>query len=203
MPYLPLSYKSVSNGRSERQRTLIARGSSVAITRSFSVVLDAPEIPTSEVRLGDKVWIREHDSGYEFFEVVGFGADDAPRGLAGAPFVDRYGHDGDYSWNGNNYIDSDICRIVPRGRGRELDESLEPSSLRAALEATIEKRGSGVGASGYSQTLSEMEGSAAMAVRWRPYGLANPYASSIARTDVVGSIRLLRDACWHGARDPD
>ena len=59
--------------------------------------LDAPEIPT-----------------YELFEVVGSGADDAPRGLVGAPFVNRYEHDGDYSWNGNNYIDSDTCRIAPR-----------------------------------------------------------------------------------------
>ena len=76
--------------------------------------LDAPEIPTSEVRLGDKVWMREYESGYELFEVIGFGADDAPRGLAGAPFVNRYEHNGDYSWNGNNYIDSDTCRIAPR-----------------------------------------------------------------------------------------
>ena len=76
--------------------------------------LDAPEIPTSEVRLGDKVWMREYESGYELFEVVGSGADDAPRGLVGAPFVNRYEHDGDYSWNGNNYIDSDTCRIAPR-----------------------------------------------------------------------------------------
>ncbi len=27
--------------------------------------LDAPEIPTSEVRLGDKVWMREYESGYK------------------------------------------------------------------------------------------------------------------------------------------
>lgn len=53
----------------------------------------------------------------------------------------------------------DVCLL------RELDEGLEPSSLRAALEATIEKRGSGVSASSYAQTLSEIEGSAAMAER--------------------------------------
>ena len=76
--------------------------------------LDAPEIPTSEVRLGDKVWMREYESGYELFEVVGFGADDAPRGLVGAPFVNRYEHEGDYSWNGNNYIDSDTPDRSPR-----------------------------------------------------------------------------------------
>lgn len=86
---------------------------------------------------------------------------------------------------------------------RELDEGLEPSTLRAALEATIEKRGSGVSASSYAQTLTEIEGSATMAERWRSYGLSNPYASSIAWTDAVGSIRLLCDACWQGARNPD
>ena len=85
---------------------------------------------------------------------------------------------------------------------RELDGGLEPSNLRAALEATIEKRGSGVSASSYAQTLAEIEGSATMAERWRSYGLSNSYASSIAWADAVGSIRLLCDACWQGARDP-
>lgn len=86
---------------------------------------------------------------------------------------------------------------------RELDEGLEPSSLRAALEATIEKRGSGVSASSYAQTLAEIEGSAAMAERWRSYSLSNPYASSIAWPDAVGSIRLLCNACWQGSGEPD
>lgn len=86
---------------------------------------------------------------------------------------------------------------------REPDEGLEPSSLRAALEATIEKRDSGVGASSYAQTLAEIEGSATMAERWRSYGLSSPYASSIAWTDAVGSIRLLCDACWQGSRESD
>ena len=51
---------------------------------------------------------------YVSVSFIGSGADDAPRGLVGAPFVNRYEHDGDYSWNGNNYIDSDTCRIAPR-----------------------------------------------------------------------------------------
>ena len=70
---------------------------------------------------------------------------------------------------------------------RELDEGLKPSNLRAALDATIEKRGSGVSASSYAQTLAEIEGSTTMAERWRSYGLSNSYASSIAWTDAVGS----------------
>ena len=91
----------------------------------------------------------------------------------------------------------DICML------RELDEDLEPPSLRAALEATIEKRGSGVGVSSYSRTLAEMESSATMTERWRSYGLSNPYASSIAWPDAVGSLRLLCDACWKGAGESD
>ena len=86
---------------------------------------------------------------------------------------------------------------------RELDEGLEPPSLRAALEATIEKRGSSVSASSYAQTLSEIEDSTAMAERWRSYGLSNPYAASIAWPDAVGSLRLLCDACWQGSRESD
>lgn len=76
--------------------------------------LDAEEVPVSDVRLGDKVWMSGYESTPELFEVVGFGADDAPRGFKGVPFVNRYEHDGDYSWNGNNYIDADTCRIAPR-----------------------------------------------------------------------------------------
>ncbi len=86
---------------------------------------------------------------------------------------------------------------------RELDEGLEPSSLRAALETTIEKRGSDVGASNYAQTLSEIEVSETMAKRWRSYGLSNLYASSIAWPDAVGSLRLLYDACWQGSGESD
>nr|WP_306811521.1 nucleotidyl transferase AbiEii/AbiGii toxin family protein [Adlercreutzia caecimuris] len=86
---------------------------------------------------------------------------------------------------------------------RELDEILEPSNLRAALEATIKKRGSNVGVSSYAQTLAEIEDSATMAERWRSYGLSNPYAASIAWLDAVGSLRLLCDACWQGLGESD
>ena len=75
--------------------------------------LDADEVPVSDVRLGDKVWMSAYESGPELFEVVGFGADDAPRGLKGIPFVNRYDHDGDYSWNCNNYLREEAYRIAP------------------------------------------------------------------------------------------
>lgn len=82
---------------------------------------------------------------------------------------------------------------------RELGEELKPSSLRAALEATIEKRGSDVGAATYALTLSEIEDSSVMGERWRLYGLSNEYASSVAWSDAVGSLRLLCNICWSAA----
>ena len=77
--------------------------------------LDAEEIPVSEVRVGDKVWMREYESGYKLFEVAGFG-DGRRNGqdMTGVPCVKRYGHDGDWSWNINNYVREDTCRIAPR-----------------------------------------------------------------------------------------
>ena len=47
--------------------------------------LDAEEVPVSDVRLGDKVWMSAYESNPELFEVMGFGADDAPQGLQGNP----------------------------------------------------------------------------------------------------------------------
>lgn len=30
----------------------------------------------------------------------------------GVPFVNRYDHDGDYEWNGNNYLDEESYRLA-------------------------------------------------------------------------------------------
>ncbi|WP_304596310.1 hypothetical protein [Adlercreutzia caecimuris] len=77
--------------------------------------LDAIETPASEERLGDKIWMDECEQGYRLFEVIGFG--DGGNGrpeLKGVPYVKRYDHDGDYSWNGNGYLHSETCRIQSR-----------------------------------------------------------------------------------------
>lgn len=77
--------------------------------------LDAVELPVSELRLGDKVWMREVNGTVKAYPVIGFdtgmvnGCD--RNGIA---YVERYDHDGDYSWNPNNYPHGDTCRIVPR-----------------------------------------------------------------------------------------
>ncbi|MBQ9002256.1 MAG: hypothetical protein IJ131_10985 [Eggerthellaceae bacterium] len=75
--------------------------------------LDAIEVPTSELQLGEQVWTRDFE-GLQSFPVVGFGGEDAGFGKAGKPYVANYDHDGDYSWNPNNYVDGDTCRIRPR-----------------------------------------------------------------------------------------
>ena len=75
--------------------------------------LDTVEIPTSDVKLGDEVWMRTYN-GLESYPVVGFGPDDAPSFKKGIPYVALYDHDGDYSWNPNNYVDGETCRIKPR-----------------------------------------------------------------------------------------
>lgn len=34
--------------------------------------------------------------------------------MSGVPYVECYDHDGDYSWNINNYVRDEVARIVPR-----------------------------------------------------------------------------------------
>lgn len=93
-------------------------------------VLDSVEVPVSEVVLGDEVWLYDSVYGkWESFPVVGFGQPSGNRiaveveGRNGRrkvtypdfPYVARYDHGGDYSWNCNNYVHGDLARIKPRG----------------------------------------------------------------------------------------
>lgn len=78
-------------------------------------LLDAVEVPTSEVEIGDVVFMREYESGWKTYPVVGIGDGNRNRPeLAGVPYVEHYDHDGDYSWNANNYIREDTAFIVAR-----------------------------------------------------------------------------------------
>lgn len=76
--------------------------------------LDGIETPTADVKVGDKVWIRQYESGYKLFEVIGVG-DGVRNGqdMTGIPYVKNYDHDGDYSWNCNNYLREEAYRIAP------------------------------------------------------------------------------------------
>lgn len=70
-------------------------------------LLDAEEIPASELEIGDEVWMSDFDGRWEHYPVVA-------RSEKGTPLVARYDHDGDWGWNPNNRIESDTVLIVPR-----------------------------------------------------------------------------------------
>lgn len=90
--------------------------------------LDAVEVPVGELLLGDEVWLRGVDGSWEPYPVVGFGQPECNRipvrvethgGAARVaypdlPYVARYGRDGDFSWNPNNYVHGDVAKIKPR-----------------------------------------------------------------------------------------
>ena len=86
-------------------------------------------MPASELKLGDEVWLRDGEGEkWEAFPVVGFGQPDGagiavwvdmPDGRKDVtypdmPYAARYDHDGDFSWNPNNYVRGDVARIKPR-----------------------------------------------------------------------------------------
>ncbi len=56
--------------------------------------------------------MQELDGTYKEYEVVGIGEDKFVNGSnrLGQPFVNKYGKDGDYSQNPNNYITEDKIR---------------------------------------------------------------------------------------------
>lgn len=70
----------------------------------------APEVPTSELKIGDIVFIDTYNGEYEKHKVIGF-TDNIPYFADNIPYVDLYDHDGDYSWNSNNYIRTKTIRI--------------------------------------------------------------------------------------------
>lgn len=84
--------------------------------------LDSTEIPVSELRVGDKVWMEDYlDENWSLHEVIGLGTRDAVngRGFLGKPYVAKYGLDteGGPEMNPNNYphVFGETCRIAPRG----------------------------------------------------------------------------------------
>lgn len=70
-------------------------------------VLDADEVPSSELILGDEVWVLEFDGHWKHYPMVGTTED-------GVPLIARYDHDGDWSWNSNNHVKTESVLIVPR-----------------------------------------------------------------------------------------
>ena len=90
--------------------------------------LDSVEVPVGELEIGDEVWLREHENGWRAYPVVGFGQPagnaiavrvETPDGRVSItypdlPYVARYDHGGDFSWNSNNYVHGETACIRPR-----------------------------------------------------------------------------------------
>lgn len=77
--------------------------------------LDAEEVSVHDVCIGDRVWLRVFEGIPKLYEVIGFGEGELGRtDVTGLPYVKRYGDDGDYSQNINNYVLDETCRIEPR-----------------------------------------------------------------------------------------
>lgn len=66
--------------------------------------ISAPEVPVSELQIGDIVWMQIYESVLEKHTVLGFNED-------GKPYVDLYDNNGDYTWNPNNYIYTEVIKV--------------------------------------------------------------------------------------------
>ena len=76
--------------------------------------ITAEEVKTSELKIGDIVYMEEYECNYQQFRVAGFG-DTVVNGsnMTGVPYVERYGDkERGYAWNCNNYIRTDTVKIA-------------------------------------------------------------------------------------------
>ena len=90
--------------------------------------LNSVEVPADELRIGDEVWMFSPYDDWRAYPVVGFGQPefnrisvwvDLPDGKKDVvypelPYVAWMDHDGDFSWNSNNYVHGATARIRPR-----------------------------------------------------------------------------------------
>ena len=90
--------------------------------------LDSIEVPVGELQIGDEVWMFSHYDDWKVYPVVGFGQPEFNRisvwgetddGKTDAtypnlPYVAWMDHDGDFSWNSNNYVHGPMARIKLR-----------------------------------------------------------------------------------------
>ena len=91
---------------------------SMPVSEQLSDVLDAIEVPTTSLQIGDEVFMEDFYGKYEKFKVIGFGEDKYVNGLnvKGIPYVNRYDHndENDYTWNVNNYVRTETVLAVKR-----------------------------------------------------------------------------------------
>ena len=91
---------------------------SMPLKEQLGDVLNAIEVPTSSLQIGDEVFIKDFCDVYGRFKVVGFGDDRYVNGLnvKGIPYVNRYDHnnENDYTWNVNNYVRTETILAVKK-----------------------------------------------------------------------------------------
>lgn len=87
--------------------------SSQPVSEQLGEFLDAEEVPTETLQIGDTVYMQNLDGNYKPYTVVGFGENKRVNGnnVEGVPYVDKYLNDGTYSKNPNNYVRSKTCMI--------------------------------------------------------------------------------------------
>lgn len=76
--------------------------------------ITAEEVKTSELKVGDIVYVEDYECNYRQFRIAGFG-DTVVNGsnMTGVPYVERYGDEvRGYAWNCNNYIRTDTVKIA-------------------------------------------------------------------------------------------
>lgn len=75
--------------------------------------ITAKEIPTSELKVGDVVFIETFNGDFKKHRVVGFGKDNFVNGtnVSGLPYVDMYGDCFRYDENINNYIRTETVKV--------------------------------------------------------------------------------------------
>ena len=86
------------------------------IDERLGEALDAVEVPTTSLQIGDEVFMEDFYGKYEKFKVIGFGEDRYVNGqnVKGIPYVNRYDHnnENDYTWNVNNYVRTETVLAV-------------------------------------------------------------------------------------------
>lgn len=76
--------------------------------------LEAERVKTTELKIGDKVYLMEIDGQVKVYSVAGIGKNERKNGtnVENIPYVNRYLNDNSYANNINNYIQDDYVRVV-------------------------------------------------------------------------------------------
>lgn len=74
------------------------------VSEQLGGYLIAEEAPTDTLKVGDRVWYMDWNGSPSVHTVMTI--------KDGHPFIDLYDHDGDWTWNSNNRIDSATVRLA-------------------------------------------------------------------------------------------